>query len=167
MLYTMTIELTFENFYKESALFRDLPNVVFVEIGIDFIELRLMALCDHHIIANSTFSWWGAFLHNPPRWRRRRRRSAPRRAQTPREGGEGAMDAAQDGSQMMRESARESERRREREMGREGGSEQDVGVVICPATWGRGDDPAAGRQLGEGDVYPEEWVRLPNHFVES
>jgi len=77
------------------------------------------------------------------------------------------MDAAQDGSQMMRESARESERRREREMGREGGSEQDVGVVICPATWGRGDDPAAGRQLGEGDVYPEEWVRLPNHFVES
>lgn len=45
-------------------LFAGLPDAVFIDdkSGDPVVDLYLMSCCDHHIIANSSFSWWGAWL---------------------------------------------------------------------------------------------------------
>jgi hypothetical protein len=44
----------------------DLPlDAVFVEGNPPEWDIALMAACRHHIIANSSFGWWGAWLANP------------------------------------------------------------------------------------------------------
>jgi len=50
------------NWVKENL---NIPNPTYVEHNTDensWQDMYLMSQCKHHIIANSTFSWWGAWL---------------------------------------------------------------------------------------------------------
>ncbi len=64
--------------WAKSNLTVDVPMTCLTHNGPEngYEDLRLMSLCKHHIIANSSFSWWGAWLANnhtkmvfaPKRW---------------------------------------------------------------------------------------------------
>lgn len=48
---------------KENLQFRETTTFVSKKEIYDYEEMSLMSKCSNHIIANSTFSWWGAWLN--------------------------------------------------------------------------------------------------------
>lgn len=50
---------------KASKMFSSLnKKFVIPETDNQYIDMCLMTMCDYHIIANSSFSWWGSWLSN-------------------------------------------------------------------------------------------------------
>lgn len=55
IIFSDDIEWCKQNFKME--------NIFFVENERDYVEIFLQSMCNHNIISNSSFSWWGAWLN--------------------------------------------------------------------------------------------------------
>jgi len=55
IIFSNDIEWCKNNLIEESEI------VTFIDPGVDYVDLVLMSLCNHNIIANSSYSWWAAF----------------------------------------------------------------------------------------------------------
>jgi hypothetical protein len=55
VIFSNDIEWCKQNLIEHSDI------VTFIEPGEDYTDLVLMSLCDHNIVANSSYSWWAAF----------------------------------------------------------------------------------------------------------
>jgi hypothetical protein len=50
--------------YRDFVLFGESENMLYIEGNNQFIDMCMMSMCSHNIIANSSFSWWAAWLNN-------------------------------------------------------------------------------------------------------
>ena len=57
-------EKLLDNIQKIKSNFNSIEIVICNYNLQDYEQMLLMSLCDHNIIANSSFSWWGAYFNN-------------------------------------------------------------------------------------------------------
>ena len=50
------------------TVFKDRPHMHFIDSDPQYLyeDMFLIGSCDHHIMANSTYGWWGAWLNQKP-----------------------------------------------------------------------------------------------------
>lgn len=56
-----------KDYFKELSAVRTVEFVDWNTGNESFRDMQLMSLCSHNIIANSSFSWWGAWLNDNPK----------------------------------------------------------------------------------------------------
>jgi hypothetical protein len=52
--------------FNLAKIFPELEFINILDETKDWEEMLLMSMCENNIIANSTFSWWGAYFNNNP-----------------------------------------------------------------------------------------------------
>jgi len=62
VVFSDDIEWCKTNIYNYHEQYRSNKKFIFIEGNSEFFDLSFISLCNHHIIANSSFSWWGAYL---------------------------------------------------------------------------------------------------------
>lgn len=65
LVFTDDIKLAKEKYHER--VFSCFPHVTYINDELeaeDLEEFSMMRKCNHHIIANSSFSWWAAYLHH-------------------------------------------------------------------------------------------------------